>query len=145
MTGTITSMDLVLDYSHAGPRCPLGFCFLGEKWTARVQGSDNSAYTDDLFVGLDDGWAPQTISLSSVTDSGSTDVWSHSLSQGSLELWFSESSWWNDTFLLDSATLNVFGEADAVPVPEPGTLTLLGVGLAGVAMARRRRKGSILA
>jgi hypothetical protein len=60
-------------------------------------------------------------------------------------LWFSESSWWNDTFLLDSATLNVFGEADAVPVPEPGTLTLLGVGLAGVAMARRRRKGSILA
>ncbi|MDH5617310.1 MAG: PEP-CTERM sorting domain-containing protein [Gammaproteobacteria bacterium] len=34
----------------------------------------------------------------------------------------------------------VFATAERVSVPEPGTLALLGIGLAGMGMSRRRRK-----
>ncbi len=47
-------------------------------------------------------------------------------------------SWYGD-FYFDYSTLTVKGE-DFAPVPEPGTIILLGAGLAGLALYRRRKE-----
>lgn len=47
----------------------------------------------------------------------------------------------NPSFDLYSATLRVFGEPSAQqlnPIPEPGTMALLGIGLTGLVLLRRR-------
>lgn len=142
-TGIVTGLELVLDFEGAGPACPLLLCFLGETWDARIQGSQPGSNGDDYFVNLVDEQSPQSILFTSATDDGTIDVWMHSLQQSAVQLWFSELSLGADSFELNSATLNVYGETntrpDPVPVPEPGSMALLGLGLAGVVTARRRR------
>lgn len=43
-------------------------------------------------------------------------------------------------FYLVGSTLTAFGERQAANVPEPGALGLLGIGLVGLALSKRRRK-----
>lgn len=47
------------------------------------------------------------------------------------------SGWFRDHWVINS--LEVFTHADAANVPEPGTLVLLGMGLAGMGFSRRRK------
>ncbi|GFE89200.1 PEP-CTERM sorting domain-containing protein [Steroidobacter agaridevorans] len=48
-------------------------------------------------------------------------------------------SLWGDFFLFGS-TLTAYGDRNVANVPEPGALGLLGIGLIGIALSRRRRK-----
>lgn len=143
--GSVSWLQLVLEYDDAGPRtgCFSSTCGISlENWTVVLQGSGSSA---DLSVGLSDVLSPQTISLSSATNSGAVDVWSYSLGQQSLSFNFFDDSTYGNEFALNSATLNVFGEVDdgtgtgPVSVPEPSSMALFGLGLAGVVAARRRK------
>lgn len=43
-------------------------------------------------------------------------------------------------FIFPGAGLSIVGRQQGIAVPEPGTLALLGLGLAGVALVRRRRR-----
>jgi len=129
---TITGFALSLDFSNAGPS------FIpSELWSIRVQGSNSGSILDDMFRTLNDNQSPQTFSLD-----GSTllagDTFGHSVASGELEFWFSESTLFRDSFALNSATLTVFGEPAAVPLP--ASLPLLLAGLGGVAALRRGRK-----
>ncbi len=136
--GTITSLDLTLTFTSAGPSCPFTLCGFGEIWQARLQGSNSSAQTDDLFVTLNDIQSPQTISISAASDTGPKNVFAHSILQGSLGLWFAEDSLSSDAFNLVSATLTVMGEP--VDVPEPSLLALMGLGLGTAGLMSRRRR-----
>lgn len=146
VAGTVTGLELLLDFDGANDRGCFLFIFCGpsEDWAARIQGSSGSRTSDDLFVGLTS--SPQAISLSSANDGLFTDVWAHSMNTRSLGVWFSESSFGSDSFSLRSATLNVFGEAPAIsaatPVPAPGSVGLMGIGLAALGWMFRRRKAS---
>lgn len=137
--GTITSLDLRLDFSGAGPNV----CFIiGECWFARLQGSNSNSWllgeeVDDLFVMLEDGSSPQTITVSAASDGLLVDVFAHSVAQGSLGLWFSEMTMGADAFQLNSATLTAMGEPTSVP--EPSMLWLMSLGL-GVAVWKSRRR-----
>lgn len=59
------------------------------------------------------------------------------LSDGMLDISFD--GWSADSYAIDFASLNIAGEASDV-VPEPGTMLLTGLGLAGVGLYRRLRK-----
>jgi hypothetical protein len=146
IAGTVTMLELILNFSDAGPTCS-GFLCLGsgsELWTARLQGSNPGGTSDDLFPWLVDASSPQSIYLDFTSDVGGANVWSHSIGQGALGLWFSESTAGSDGFGLSSGTLNVFGESVVASVPLPGTVSLMGFGLAAFGFMTRRRKVNTL-
>jgi hypothetical protein len=132
ITAPITGLQLVLDFDDAGPSW-------GELWAARLQGSNSSSSTDDLFVWLSDTSSPQEINLDSTSDTLFADVWSHSIGSGSLGLWFSEFSSGSDSFALNSARLNIFGETASAAVPAPPAIALFAIGALGLGFMSRRR------
>ena len=141
--GTITQIDVTLAFEDAGPSKGVFGCLFGECWDARITGSDSSGIpsesSDDLFVELEDVLSAQTISLSSATDTGSIDAFSHSVGTGKLELWFAENALGARQFDLDYATVEVLGTAAPIPLPAAGWLLLSAFGGLGL-MARRRAR-----
>lgn len=143
VTGTIESIVLTLKFAGAGPVCPGGFCFLGEDWDVRAQGSNSGAQNDDLFTQLVDGPMVQSMIYDVSTDNTNVNVFLHSTSIKKFAFWFSENSLGDDTLDLDYANLKVYG-VSAVPVPPALVLFLTGLG--GMAMmGRRRRKAKVAA
>lgn len=134
---TIERFELVLTFANAGPTglfCPF---ICSEVWQARINGSNDSASSDDYFSTLFSANSPQTITLTFGTDTGSIDAFAHTLATQELSLWFSEFSLGRDSFNLASAELNVYGTVAPVPLPAAGFL-LIGA-LGGLAALRRRK------
>ncbi|MFN4155546.1 MAG: VPLPA-CTERM sorting domain-containing protein [Paracoccaceae bacterium] len=134
---TIQSLALTLDFNGAGPHGIFGW---KEAWFVRIQGSDKAASNDDYFDLLIDSHSPQTFTISAATDTGSVNAFAASLAGGKFEFWFSEETWFANSFKLKSASLAVFGtpEVAAVPLPAGGFL-LIGA-LGGLAALRRRKR-----
>ncbi|MEM6439145.1 MAG: hypothetical protein AAF763_05520 [Pseudomonadota bacterium] len=134
----IDRLELTLDFSEAGPS---GFWFFGfgESWNVRVQGSNSSASNDDLFVQLNDASAPQSLTVSILSDTGSTDAFVHSLLTENFEFWFSETTTLADNFDLDSAKLEVFGTATVIPTPFALPLLASAFGVAALFRRGSRR------
>ena len=143
VSGSIERFDLTLTFGDAGPS---GVFNLGERWQARILGSDDSSSSDDNFVTMYDEASPQTITLSFWTDFGAPDAFAHSVATDMFSFGFSENtgSGWPyrgaDEFDLQSASLEVIGTP--TPVPLPATMPLLAVALGGLGYAARRRRKS---
>lgn len=143
VTGLIERLELTLTFSDAGPN---GWFGLGERWQARILGSNDAASYDDNFVTLSDASSPQTITLSFWSDLGSPNAFAHSVATDMFSFGFSESTsnGWNgnspDAFDLQSASLEVIGTP--APIPLPATMPLLAVALGGLGYAARRRRKS---
>jgi hypothetical protein len=144
----VTGLELTLLFNRAGPSCPFGVCGIGETWAARIQGSNLTGTTDDLFFNLSDSLSPMSFLLNLSTDVGGINAFATSVANGYLDLWFSESSFGGDSFRLVSAGLQVFGTPTppSNTVDAPGTLALAGLSLllmavpAGLRRARASNK-----
>ena len=133
---SIDGFILTLGFKRAGPH------LFTELWTVRIQGSDPSAASDDLFVPLFDKFSPQPVFVNVATDAlTGGNSFAHSVATETFGFWFSEWTSGADAFKLDFATLTVKGVPTAVPLPATGLL-LIGA-LGGIMGLRRRRKAAV--
>ena len=130
---TIESYELTLTFSLAGPSVRPT-----EAWLAQFQGSDGTGTQDDDYALLLSGDSPQTITFNLTSDPRTTgDAFENSLATGLFTFGFAETTTGFDSFLLNSATLTVYGTPAPVPLPAGGLLLLGGLG--GLAAMRRRK------
>jgi len=104
-----------------------------ESWAMRPasSGTNGSGSTQNLTRG--GAGLTQTFSIDNISN---PDVFNAIVTNKSFALWFANNGFSGQTFTLDSARLDVIGEA----IPEPASLALFALAAAAVAAARRKRK-----
>lgn len=103
---------------------PLGF-------TGGLTGTvDNSYYTDSAY---DFGADPRFADFAHTGSTATIEFYIHGPGNQGLD----DESWAMDKLTVSVSTI---GRAPAVPIPEPGSLALLGLGLAGLAFSRKVKK-----
>lgn len=117
---TIVSASLALDFTNDLVDFRFDFGLSSENVTAWYDG--NSWYVGEVDNGV------YALAIADLT----------MLADGILDVTL-RTAWNNTGAWLASSTLTVSGIKAAVDVPEPGTLALLGLGLAGLGAARRRQ------
>ena len=117
---SVSSYELTLNFTKTND-------FL-ESWSARPGAS--TALPSLTRVG-------DTLTTQTITFNPSVDTFASSVAAESFNLWFAEQGWGAHSFNLYDAKLSVFGEVSSVP--EPSTVAMLGLGLAGLAMTRRKK------
>lgn len=125
---SIDRFDLTLNFSRTDSGTIFGFPL--EVWYARPGG------TPDQYVSFRLNTVGSTpTSQTFVVDSSLNPEFNQMVTAQNFFFWFAEETFGADSFRLYSAKLDING----APVPEPGTIVLLGAGLAGLGLYSRRR------
>lgn len=141
---TIDRFELTLTFAGAGPSGTLLQCLVNnpacEFWQVRINGSNDSAATDDIFATLVSSASPQTFTVNAASDTGTIDAFATTVANRTFSFWFSEQTGGPDSFTLSSAKLEIYGTVAPIPLPAAGWLMLAGIG--GLAALRRRRRAA---
>lgn len=149
-SGSVSDVILPLNYASGDPNATIDVQLVAdnanmpgtvlESWTVGTSGTFGSWSAPETLTG--DGSASLAAGTSywlvlSPTNVGNSDLWAvlnyNEAGATGLDLYNQGSGWASNP----GATLGAF-EVDVAPTPEPATMTLLGLGIAGL-IARRRR------
>ncbi len=108
-----------------------------EFWWTRPGGEPGTVSSDWLLTRV--GSTP-TSQLFEIGNSLSS--FANMVSSKEFFFWFAEEAPFSNSFKLYSANLDIYGTPESAPVPEPGTILLLGSGLAGLLARKRMKKNS---
>lgn len=130
---SIDSFDLELSFSKTNDFISVFGFKIYEDW--RVKIADTSAHSSIYTMDLANS-NPQTTQLFHIDASSHPDVFSNIVKNGQLQLWFGDEAAGANNFMLSAASLTVNG----TPVPEPSSMALFAVAMAGAFAARHRSK-----